>query len=81
MYQPIQLKTKIPSLRNSISRSLVAIVTLLLAAMASVQSVHAATITVTTTNDSGAGSLRQALVDANDGDTIDYIDQRPIAGG
>jgi hypothetical protein len=33
--------------------------------------VHATTITVTNTNDAGAGSLRQALVDANDGDTID----------
>src|SRR5215831_9569945 len=28
-------------------------------------------IIVTNTNDSGPGSLRQALVDANDGDTID----------
>src|ERR1700746_2820802 len=28
------------------------------------------TITVTNTNDSGPGSLRQALADANDGDTI-----------
>jgi hypothetical protein len=34
--------------------------------------VHAATITVTNTNDSGPGSLRQALADANDGDTIDF---------
>jgi hypothetical protein len=33
---------------------------------------HAATITVTNTNDSGAGSLRQALIDANDGDTITF---------
>jgi hypothetical protein len=32
MYQPIQLETKIPSLRNSISLSLVAIITLFLAA-------------------------------------------------
>ena len=30
----------------------------------------AATITVTNTNDSGPGSLRQALMNANDGDTI-----------
>ena len=45
--------------------------TLLCAAITSVQSIHAATITVTNTNDSGPGSLRQALVDANDGDTID----------
>lgn len=34
-------------------------------------STQAATITVTNTNDSGAGSLRQALADANDGDTIE----------
>jgi hypothetical protein len=32
---------------------------------------RAETIPVTNTNDSGPGSLRQALVDANDGDTID----------
>ena len=35
-------------------------------------STRAATITVTNTNDSGAGSLRQAIADANDGDTIDF---------
>ena len=33
---------------------------------------ESATSTVTNTNDSGAGSLRQALADANDGDTIDF---------
>jgi hypothetical protein len=33
---------------------------------------HATTITVTNTNDSGSGSLRQALIDANDADTIDF---------
>src|SRR6266496_3292417 len=33
---------------------------------------HAATITVTNTNDSGPGSLRQALIDASDGDTITF---------
>src|SRR5205809_1382374 len=32
---------------------------------------HATTILVTNTNDNGPGSLRQALVNANDGDTID----------
>jgi hypothetical protein len=32
----------------------------------------AGTITVTNTNDSGPGSLRQALADANDGDTIEF---------
>ena len=30
------------------------------------------TITVINTNDSGPGSLRQALVEANDGDTINF---------
>ena len=35
-------------------------------------STKAATITVTNTNDSGSGSLRQAIVDASDGDTIDF---------
>jgi hypothetical protein len=32
---------------------------------------RATTITIANTNDSGPGSLRQALADANDGDTID----------
>jgi hypothetical protein len=35
-------------------------------------SVSAATITVTNTDDSGPGSLRQALADANDGDAINF---------
>jgi hypothetical protein len=39
---------------------------------AAVMRAHAATITVTTTNDSGPGSLRQALTIANDGDTINF---------
>src|SRR6266404_5439329 len=32
---------------------------------------QATTIIVTNTNDNGSGSLRQALLEANDGDTID----------
>jgi predicted outer membrane repeat protein len=48
------------------------LITLLCAAIAGVQIVDAATITVINTNDSGAGSLRQALADTNDGDTIDF---------
>lgn len=35
-------------------------------------SAQATTITVTNTNDSGSGSLRQALIDANKGDTIEF---------
>src|SRR5262245_21608009 len=35
-------------------------------------SAHAATITVTTTADSGPGSFRQALADANNGDVINF---------
>lgn len=53
------------------TRIVLILITLLCAAMASVQSARAATIMVTNTNDSGPGSLRQALADANDGDTID----------
>jgi hypothetical protein len=54
-------------------RRIVPILTMLLcAAMASVQSARAAIITVTNVNDSGPGSLRQALAMANDGDTINF---------
>ena len=56
-------------LNNAMRRTTIfAIAVLLLAA--TTMSAHAATITVTNRNDSGSGSLRQALVDANDGDTI-----------
>jgi PKD repeat protein len=59
------MKTKIP--RNVISG---AIAVALFCAAAFL--VHAATITVTNTSDSGSGSLRQALIDASDGDTITF---------
>lgn len=36
-----------------------------------------ATLTVTNTGDSGSGSLRQALIDAADGDTINFELQLP----
>lgn len=47
-----------------------AIVTILFFAL--IVRLRADTITVTNTNDSGTGSLRQALADANDGDSIDF---------
>ena len=47
-----------------------AIAVLLFAATA--MSAHAATISVTNTNDSGPGSLRQALANANNGDNINF---------
>src|SRR5215831_109474 len=53
------------------TRTVLILITLLCAAMASVQSAYTATIFVTGTNDSGFGSLRFALAVANDGDTID----------
>ena len=42
------------------------------ATIAAMQIAHAATITVTNTNDSGAGSLRDAIATANNGDTINF---------
>jgi large repetitive protein len=45
---------------------------------------HAATLTVVNTNDSGAGSLRQAIADAAPGDTIDFdpsLSGQIIVGG
>src|SRR5215469_6380423 len=53
------------------TRTVLILITLLCAAMASVQSAYTATIFVTGTNDSGFGSLRFALAVASDGDTID----------
>ena len=53
------------------TRIVLILITLLCAGMASVQSARAAIIVVTNTNDSGPGSLRDALAVANDGDTID----------
>src|ERR1700751_4320532 len=47
------------------------LIMLLCAAVVSVHSSYGNTITVTNTNDSGPGSLRDALGIANDGDTID----------
>jgi FG-GAP-like repeat/FG-GAP repeat len=63
-------------MRQSLGRFLalrgVQIIALLCAAMVDVVTVNAATITVTTTADSGAGSLRDALAAASDGDTIQF---------
>src|SRR3954447_23054545 len=57
-------------LNNAMRRTTTFAIGLLLYAVA--LPVHAATITVTNTNDSGPGSLRQALTAANDGDTINF---------
>ncbi len=43
-----------------------------LAALGTANSVRAATLTVTDLNDSGPGSLRQAIADAAAGDTITF---------
>src|SRR5262245_41776062 len=56
---------------NAMRRTTIFIVGVLLLCAAVIHA-QATTITVTNTNDSGSGSLRQALVDANDGDTINF---------
>jgi predicted outer membrane repeat protein len=60
------MKTRITSYFRSAA---IAAVLLCLATV----SAHADIITVTNTNDSGPGSLRQALSIVNDGDTIDFV--------
>ena len=59
------------------SRSILTICLALLCAIAI--PTHATTITVINTNDSGPGSLRQALADANDGDIIGFAVTGTIA--
>jgi len=49
------------------------VTTLVVAEMLSIKKVQGATFTVTNTNDSGAGSLRQAIIDANATAAIDTI--------
>jgi hypothetical protein len=58
-------------MRSRVGRQQVAILSTLLFCLSATQA-HAATITVTNTNDTGPGSLRQALAGANDGDTINF---------
>ena len=58
-------------MRGRIRRKQLAILSTVLSCI-SVMPTHAATITVTNRNDSGPGSLRQALRDTNDGDTINF---------
>jgi hypothetical protein len=52
--------------------STVKAVTVAIIFFAAAIALRADTITVTNTNDSGPGSLRQALADSNDGDTITF---------
>jgi hypothetical protein len=56
-------------MRGRVRRNVLAILTALLFCTNAMPA-HAATVTVTNTNDSGPGSLRQALTIANDGGTI-----------
>jgi hypothetical protein len=57
----------------SIKTRILFLFTLLCAAIAPVQTVHAATITVMNTNNDGAGSLRQAILDSNANPGSDMI--------
>ncbi len=60
--------TRIKSLTHVLS--IFAVLSLLFGSAINVRSVSAETITVTNTNDSGASSLRQAILDADPDDTI-----------
>ena len=61
---------KTPSIVRPATFSLLPV--LALAAVAGTSSLGAATLVVTTLSDSGPGSLRQAIADANPGDTITF---------
>jgi len=65
-------------MRSRIRRNTLAILAALLFCK-NAMAAHAATVTVTNTNDSGAGSLRQALRVANDGDMITFAVTGSIA--
>ena len=64
-------------MKRSMQVSSIALLALLGAVAASVQSVHAATITVTSTADSGTNTLREALANAANGDTINFTVATP----
>src|SRR5436190_8980013 len=64
------MNTQMKTLRSNTCRILFA--TCLSALCLVALSTQAATITVTNTNDSGVGSLRQAILDAHDGDTVNF---------
>ena len=64
------MNTQMKTLNSNTGRIL--FVTCLSALCLAALSVEAATITVINSADGGPGSLRQALVDANDGDTINF---------
>ncbi len=57
-----------------------AALTLGAAALAAVPAAQAATFTVTNTNDAGAGSLRQAIIDANGAAGADIVDAAGVTG-
>src|SRR5207247_9210071 len=68
---PVALTLKTNRMAQSALFSVRGLICAVLVCAASI-SVRADTITITNTNDSGPGSLRQALADANDGDTIEF---------
>lgn len=60
---------------------LVALLTITLLLWGDLRQAHAATYTVINLNDSGAGSLRQAIIDANDNAGTDTITFAPNVTG
>jgi len=60
-----------PKMDRGLKRKGFAVIDVLLFCTMAMQA-HAATITVINTNDSGPGSLRQALANANNGDRINF---------
>ncbi len=71
------MKFKLTTVTGAQHNRSVRSVCLLALALASAVPSFAATLTVTNTNDSGAGSLRQTIADASSGDTINFNLPKP----
>ena len=66
------MQSQVHTYSGWLSRSAVLLIGLCLGLWLAASPVQAATITVTNTNDSGVGSLPQAINDAASGDTITF---------
>jgi len=68
----LNYKKEHKTMRNNLTTTARLVLPMFILIILTTLSAHAATLTVTNTDDSGAGSLRQAILDAAAGDTVDF---------